>query len=207
MELLEKQKLKMKLTIDQTILDKNGLTLEEFLVLYLGAKDVDIKSVSQSLIAKGLANKDLFFNGRIVVSDKVKDLISTISIDSDKNVIDKDSEFTELATELREIYPAGRKDGTTYMWRGTTAEVAKKLKTLVVKYGYTINREDVLKATKEYVNSFNGNYRYMQLLKYFILKSVRDADGNVDIKSELMSLIENSDQIDAQRDDWVSNMI
>lgn len=138
----------MKLTIDQTILDKNGLTLEEFLVLYLGAKDVDIKSVSQSLIAKGLANKDLFFNGRIVVSDKVKDLISTISIDSDKNVIDKDSEFTELATELREIYPAGRKDGTTYMWRGTTAEVAKKLKTLVVKYGFTINKEDVIRLLK-----------------------------------------------------------
>lgn len=197
----------MKLTIDQTVLDKNGLTLEEFLVLYLGAKDVDIESVSQSLIAKGLADKDLFSNGKIVVSDKIKDLISTISIDSDKNVIDKDSEFMKLATELREIYPAGRKDGTTYMWRGTTAEVAKKLKTLVVKYGYTINREDVLKATKEYVNSFNGNYRYMQLLKYFILKSVRDADGNVDIKSELMSLIENSGQIDAQRDDWVSNMI
>ena len=47
----------------------------------------------------------------------------------------------------------------------------------------------------------------MQLLKYFILKSVKDADGNVDIKSELMSLIENSDQIDAQKDDWVSNMV
>lgn len=197
----------MKLTIDQTVLDKNGLTLEEFLVLYLGAKDVDIESVSQSLIAKGLADKDLFSNGRIVISDKVKDLVSTISIDSDKNVIDKDSEFTELATELREIYPAGRKDGTTYMWRGTTAEVAKKLKTLVVKYGFTINKEDVIKATKEYVSSFNGNYRYMQLLKYFILKSVKDADGNVDIKSELMSFIENSGQLDKQKEDWVSNMI
>ena len=197
----------MKLTIDQTILDKNNLTLEEFLVLFLSAREVDIGAISQSLVAKGLADKDLFSSGKLVISNKVKDLISTISIESDKNVIDKDSEFTELATELREIYPAGRKDGTTYMWRGTTAEVAKKLKTLVVKYGYTINREDVLKATKEYVNSFNGNYRYMQLLKYFILKSVRDADGNVDIKSELMSLIENSDQIDAQRDDWVSNMI
>ena len=197
----------MKLTIDQTILDKNNLTIEEFLVLFLSAREVDIGVISQSLVAKGLADKDLFSSGKLVISDKVKDLISTISIDSDKNVIDKDSEFIELATELREIYPAGRKDGTTYMWRGTTAEVAKKLKTLVVKYGYTINREDVLKATKEYVNSFNGNYRYMQLLKYFILKSVRDADGNVDIKSELMSLIENSDQIDAQRDDWVSNMI
>ena len=197
----------MKLTIDQTILDKNNLTIAEFLVLFLSAREVDIGVISQSLVAKGLADKDLFSSGKLVISDKVKDLISAISIDSDKNVIDKDSEFTELATELREIYPAGRKDGTTYMWRGTTAEVAKKLKTLVVKYGYTINREDVLKATKEYVNSFNGNYRYMQLLKYFILKSVKDADGNVDIKSELMSLIENSDQIDAQRDDWVSNMI
>ncbi len=197
----------MKLTIDQTVLDKNGLTLEEFLVLYLGAKDVDIESVSQSLIAKGLADKDLFSNGRIVISDKVKDLVSTISIDSDKNVIDKDSEFIELATELREIYPAGRKDGTTYMWRGTTAEVAKKLKTLVVKYGFTINKEDVIKATKEYVSSFNGNYRYMQLLKYFILKSVKDADGNVDVKSELMSIIENSSQLDSQREDWVSDMV
>ena len=197
----------MKLTIDQTILNKNNLTLEEFLVLFLSAREVDIGVISQSLVAKGLADKDLFSSGKLVISDKVKDLVSTISIESDKNVIDKDSEFTELATELREIYPAGRKDGTTYMWRGTTAEVAKKLKTLVVKYGYTINREDVLKATKEYVNYFNGNYRYMQLLKYFILKSVKDADGNVDIKSELMSLIENSDQIDAQRDDWVSNMI
>lgn len=197
----------MKLTIDQTILDKNGLTLEEFLVLYLGTKDVDIESISQSLIAKGLADKDLFSNGRIVVSDKVKDLVSTISIDSDKNVIDKDSEFTELATKLREIYPAGRKDGTTYMWRGTTAEVAKKLKTLVVKYGFTINKEDVIKATKEYVSSFNGNYRYMQLLKYFILKSVKDADGNVDVKSELMSIIENSGQVNTQRDDWMSTMV
>lgn len=197
----------MKLTIDQTILDKNDLTLEEFLVLYLNAKDVDIGTISQSLVAKGIANKDLFSSGKLVVSDKAKELISTIFTDSEKNVINKDSEFTQLATELREIYPAGRKDGTAYMWRGTTAEVAKKLKTLVVKYGFTINKEDVVKATKEYVNSFNGNYRYMQLLKYFILKSVKDADGNVDVKSELMSIIENSGQLDSRRDDWVSNMI
>lgn len=197
----------MKLTIDQTILDKYNITLEEFLVLYLGAKEVDIESVSQSLIAKGFADKDLFSNGKIVVSDKVKDLISTISIDSDKNVIDKDSEYIELATELRELYPTGRKDGTTYMWRGTTAEVAKKLKTLVVKYGYTLDKEEVIKATKDYISSFNGNYRYMQLLKYFILKSVRDADGNTEVKSELMSLIENSGQVDNQRDNWMSTMV
>ena len=75
----------------------------------------------ESLVAKGLADKNLFSENSIVVSDKVKDLISTIAIDSDKNVIDKDNEFIELANELRELYPAGRKEGTTYMWRGTTA--------------------------------------------------------------------------------------
>lgn len=198
----------MKITIDSNILEQHNITLEEFLVLYLGAKNADIKSISQEVIRKGLATRDLFSDNRyIVVSNKVKDLIASIIVNSDKNIVDKDEEYTRLANKLRELYPTGRKEGTTYMWRGTVSEVARKLKTLVVKYGYNINHDEVIKATKEYVNSFNGNYRYMQLLKYFILKSVRDADGNVEVKSELMSHIENSGQIDEQRNDWVGTMI
>lgn len=197
----------MKLTIDQFVLDKHDLTIEEFMVLYLNANSVNIKTCMDSLVAKGLADKNLFSNGSIVVSDKVKELVSTIAIDSDKNVIDKDAEFIELANELRELYPAGRKEGTTYMWRGTTAEIAKKLKTLVVKYKYSFTREQVIRATKEYVSSFNGNYKKMRLLKYFILKSEKDADDNVNVISELMTLIENEGQIDAQRDDWMSTMV
>ena len=197
----------MRLTIDQTVLEKHNLTVSEFMILYLSANSVDIKSCIDSLIAKGLADKNLFSEGSIVVSDKIKDLVSTIAIDSDKSVIDKDAEFIELANELRELYPAGRKEGTTYMWRGTTAEIAKKLKTLVVKYKYSFTKEQVLKATKEYISSFNGNYKKMRLLKYFILKSERDADDNVNVISELMTLIENEGQIDAQRDDWISTMV
>lgn len=197
----------MRLTIDQFVLDKHDLTIEEFMVLYLNANSVNIKTCMDSLVAKGLADKNLFSNGSIVVSDKVKELVSTIAIDSDKNVIDKDAEFIELANELRELYPAGRKEGTTYMWRGTTAEIAKKLKTLVVKYKYSFTREQVIRATKEYVSSFNGNYKKMRLLKYFILKSEKDADDNVNVISELMTLIENEGQIDAQRDDWMSTMV
>lgn len=197
----------MRLTIDQTVLDKHGLTIGEFMVLYLNANSVNIKSCMESLVAKGLADKDLFSEGNIVVSDKVKDLVSTIAIDSDKSVIDKDAEFIELANELRELYPAGRKEGTTYIWRGTTAEIAKKLKTLVVKYKYSFTKEQVIKATKEYISSFNGNYKKMRLLKYFILKSERDADDNINVISELMTLIENEGQIDAQRDDWMSTMV
>lgn len=197
----------MRLTIDQSVLDKHELTVEEFMVLYLSANSVNIKSCMDSLVAKDLADKNLFSEGSIVVSDKVKELVSTIAIDSDKSVIDKDAEFIELANELRELYPAGRKEGTTYMWRGTTAEIAKKLKTLVVKYKYSFTREQVLKATKDYISSFNGNYKKMRLLKYFILKSERDADDNVNVISELMTLIENEGQTDAQRDDWMSTMV
>lgn len=197
----------MRLTIDQTVLDKHDLTISEFMVLYLNVNSVDIKSCMDSLVAKGLADKNLFSEGSIVVSDKVKELVSTIAIDSDKSVIDKDAEFIELANELRELYPAGRKEGTTYMWRGTTAEIAKKLKTLVVKYKYSFTREQVIKATKEYINSFNGNYKKMRLLKYFILKSERDADDNVNVISELMTLIENEGQTEVRRDDWMSTMV
>lgn len=197
----------MRLTIDQSVLDKHDLSLNEFMVLYLSVNSVNIKSCMDTLVAKGLADKNLFSEGSIVVSDKVKELVSTIAIDSDKSVIDKDAEFIELANELRELYPAGRKEGTTYMWRGTTAEIAKKLKTLVVKYKYSFTREQVIKATKEYISSFNGNYKKMRLLKYFILKSEKDADDNVNVISELMTLIENEGQTDAQRDDWMSTMV
>ena len=197
----------MKLTIDQTILDKYNISIGEFMILYLSANSIDIKECIESIIKKNLAGRNLFSENNVVVSDKVKDLITTIIIDSDKNIIDKDSEFLELANEMRELYPKGKKEGTTYLWRGTTAEVAKKLKTLVVKYGYSFSKEQVLKATKEYVNSFNGNYKRMRLLKYFVLKSEKDADDNINIISELMSLIENEGQISEQREDWEATLV
>lgn len=197
----------MKLTIDQVVLDKYNITIGEFMVLYLGANSIDIKSCIESLISKGLADRNLFSNGNVIVSDNIKELLSTIIIDSDKNVIDRDEEFIELAKELQEIFPKGRKPETTYMWRGSVAEVSKKLKTLVVKYKYSFTKEQAIKAAKEYVNSFNGNYKKMRLLKYFILKSDHDADGNVNINSDLMSLIENAGQLDEQREDWMSTMV
>lgn len=196
----------MKLTIDDFVLDKHGLTIGEFMLLYLAANSIDIKTCFTDIITKGYANKDLFSEGNIVVSDNIKDLISTITVESDKNVVDKDNEFLELANELRELYPTGRKEGTTYMWRGTTAEIAKKLKTLVVKYKYSFTKEQVIKATKEYIQSFNGNYKKMRLLKYFILKSEKDADDNVNVISELMTLIENEGQTN-HKEDWMSTMV
>ena len=196
----------MNFNVNQSILDKYQISLEEFLVLYLNSKNVDIKKCSESLVNKGFAEENSFSEGQLIISSNIKELIFSVLIDSDKKVLDKDEEFIALANELRELYPTGRKEGTTYMWRGTAAEVAKKLKTLIVKYGYKFTREQAIKATKEYVSSFNGNYTKMRLLKYFILKLEKDMDNNVNIISEFMSLIENENDI-LETNNWKEELV
>ena len=195
----------MKITIDQSVLDKYGLTLEEFMVMYLSIKPWDIKELVNSIISKGLAGKNLFNDTNVVLSHGEKQIIHDIIIESDRAVIDKDEEFRDLAEKLKELYPPGRKSGTTYMWRGTTTEIAKKLKTLVVKYNCKFTPEQAIEATRKYVESFNGNYKNMRLLKYFILKSVKDADDNVNVLSDMMSLIENEGQ-DNINNDWAAEL-
>lgn len=197
----------MNITINTEVLEKYNLSLEEFMLLYLGYKEVNITQTVENIIAKGLASSDLFASGRLVVSNNVANIISSIIIDSDKKIDNSDERFFKLATQLKELYPAGRKPGTTYMWRGNTAEIAKKLKTLVVKYKFDFTDEQVINATRSYVSSFNGNYTKMRLLKYFILKSERDADNNTNVISELMSIIENEDQHSIEDNDWTSTLI
>lgn len=196
----------MKYTIDTTILQKNNITLEEFLWLFLNRKDVNINQLTNSLVNKGIADKSILDSAKLVLSDKSTTLISSVLIDSDKSVENKDREFEELAKEMQELYPKGRKSGTTYYWRGSLIEITKKLKTLVVKYNIELNKEKILEATKSYVQSFNGDYTKMRLLKYFILKTERDADGNIKITSDLMTLIENSGQEDTDND-WTTRTI
>ena len=88
------------------------------------------------------------------------------------------------------------------MWRDSTAVIARKLKTLVVKYDYEFTEEQALKATKAYVESFNGDYTYMQLLKYFILKTMPDGE----IRSDFMSYIENEGHEDDIGKDWNTSL-
>ena len=197
----------MKLYVNEDVLKKYNLSISEFLILYLGNEDTNLKECTQSLIDKELIHKDLYSDGKIVLSDNTKKLLLSIIVESDAKVIDKDKEFIELAEKLREIYPKGRKEGTTYMWRGTVTEIAKKLKTLVAKYNCKFTQEQAIKATKEYVKSFNGNYTKMRLLKYFILKLDKDADNNVNFISELMSLIENEEDINTVNTDWTSFIV
>lgn len=195
----------MNISISEEILSKWNLTLQEFLFLLFNIKEGDTEECITSLVNKGWAARNLYDQTKIVISNNRKDDVATILVDSEK--VDTKLEFEDLADKLREIFPKGKKPGTTYMWRDTTAVIAKKLKILVTKYNCKFTEEQAIKATQAYVSSFNGNYKYMQLLKYFILKTPTNASGDVELRSDFMSYIDNAGQEDQLREDWMSNMI
>lgn len=179
--------------IDEKTLAKNNITLDEFLLMLFYSKGYSINDTKDSLLNKGYAQKDLFNELSLVITDKYKNLIADILIDSDKITYNKDSEFKELAAKLKQLYPKGKKAGTNYLWRDSDALIARKLKLLVSKYNFTFTEEEALQATKRYVDSFNGNYTYMQLLKYFILKTDTKTG---EFRSDFMALIENKDDVE-----------
>lgn len=113
--------------------------------------------------------------------------------------------YEVLAEKLIELYPKGKKEGTAYMWRDSKNIIAKRLKALVNRYNVSFTDEQAVNATKRYVESFNGNYTYMQLLKYFISKRT-PVDGSIEETSQLLSYIENESQEDSNKD-WTTKLI
>lgn len=117
----------------------------------------------------------------------------------------KQDRFVILASKLRELYPTGKKDGTTLQWRDSAPLLALRLKKLV-QMGAEFTDEQAIKATERYVKSFNGNYRYMQVLKYFILKRGNNIIGDQDANSTLLAYIENEDNPEFDSS-WNNNLI
>lgn len=107
-----------------------------------------------------------------------------------------------LANQMRQIFPEGRKGGSPYTWRDSPKLIAQRLQIFFSKFDeYT--DEQILEATRKYVESFSTDKTYMQLLKYFIWK--RDlATG--EYRSDLAALIENPEQ-DINNDDWTTTMV
>lgn len=196
----------MKLAIDEKILAENNLTLNEYLFLLFNARGGDIHECITTLIAKGWAGADLFDDTKVVLSDNTKENVFNVLVDSDKLVEDKQGDFEAIANKLREIFPKGNKAGTNYNWRGSTAEIARKLKNLVVKYGCRFTDEEAIEATKAYVASFNGDYKYMKLLKYFLLKTPRNNNGDVEIESDFMTYLENKGAAEEHNGNWAVDL-
>lgn len=177
----------MKLSIDTTILSKYSMCLREFLALLFPYLGIRHEEAYNSAIAKGLADADLTSSHELVLSDNTKNLVAKVLIESsDKLQQSPVKDFDALALVLQDLYPPGNKSGTTYPWRGTTGEIAQKLRTLVVLHDFSFTEEEAIRATEQYVQEFK-DYKYMKLLKYFLLHT-----KNTEINSDFMTIIENN---------------
>lgn len=197
----------MTISINESICKKNGLNLAELLAILLVKTDTDIPKLFQSLEEKEILVKDIF--GGYLITQRWDDVASTILLDSDKERQEPDK-LEELAIKLAEIFPKGKKTGTCHYFKGNKKDNILRLKKFFKRYGNKYTEEQILEAAKNYVSSFNGNYQYMRILKYFIWKDVRkiDAEGNpyTDETSDLATLIENANAIDSIKEDWTISL-
>ena len=142
--------------------------------------------------------------GKTVLTVEGINLVEDVFLNSEfKESFSEEDRYDNLAKKLQELFPKGKKPGTNYMWRDSYSIIARKLRTVVKKFGIGFTDEEAILATKKYVNSFKGDYRYMQLLKYFILKK----DTNtLEENSQFLSYLENLNDADIDADnpsnDW-----
>ena len=74
-----------------------------------------------------------------------------------------------------------------------------RLSKFFLKYGNNHTDEEIINATKRYVDSFNGNYQYMQLLKYFIWKN--KVTGEEVVRGRIVGEVERQSQLAAWLED------
>ena len=192
----------MKLIIDSDACLNNGTCIGEVLLLYEYALKISPESMKQSLIDKGYITNagDLF--GRYTATDKAVKLLDNVLADSS---VDDDTKITELATKLKELYPKGKKEGTNQFWADGVSIIVKRLKIFYKKYGFYDN-DIIIKATEDYIKSFNGDYRFMKTLKYFLWSEKVNKAGEVEPTSDLLTYIENADEVDELNNDWINDL-
>lgn len=196
----------MIVNVDDKVCEANGITKDEAFILaaiQYGTEDMYNHLIKEGYITK--INSSCYeLNKKYTITNRGINLFSDIVLNSDRNIAESSNSISELASKLREIYPTGKMPGTTYYYKGNLQDIEKKLKSFKKRYGnYT--DEDIIKATENYIKSFNGNYTYLKLLKYFIWKDEK-RDGETIATSVLADWIENEGQEDCLSNDWTSTL-
>ena len=189
--------------ITKETLDKFGVSLREFASLLMCTDEIDESEIVATLDAT--KDKELVYRYRVngspykyIISDTGKDLIERMSAytASKESSID----FLGVASKMRQMFPKGIKEGTNSRWVDGLSLVAKRLRQFVEKYG-EYSEDEILDATKRYVDSFNGNYQKMRTLRYFIWADKRNpGTGQVEYTSDLLSYIEDTEDTNLTND-------
>lgn len=192
----------MNININEKVCEENNLSVAK--VLALAAIQYSTPNDYEELIKEGLItkyNESMFEpERRYSLMAKAEELLTKIIINSDNNITKRSTNIEELADKLRNIYPSGKIYNTNYYYRCNRQDIINKLKTFFKMYGTKYTDEQIINATQKYIKSFNGNYAYLKLLKYFIWKDERLKGESV--QSLLADFIENESSEDITNDDW-----
>ena len=184
------------------------MTIAEVLAVLLVKANVDIPGLYNQLVAKKVLVKENGFNS-LLVTHHWDDVVTTILLNSEP-IKKPENEIEALADALMQTFPQGKKDGTAQYWRGNRREISLRLKKFFKLYGNAYTTEEMVEAAKKYVEGFNGVYRYMRVLKYFIWKDERKLmeDGSTKVieVSELANYLENANQEEDLKEDWTSTL-
>lgn len=198
----------MKIVLSREGCNKNNVSIGEILMLLAYYNKVELEEAHKLLIEKGYITAErnnLFQEKGWRVTRKGSELLDSVVLDSESSE-KSDKDILILAGKLKEVFPAGKKDGTSNYWAEGKALIAKRLKAFFKKYGTGYTDEQIINAAKKYVEGFNGDYQFMRTLKYFIFKD-RDIAGEREYTSDLLNYIENAGQEDTLKDDWNTELI
>lgn len=195
----------MRILIDTDYVYSNNLTTEEVLVLLAYYMKVDKAKIMAALKEKGYITQDgsLFNDWR--VSEAGVSALNNLIYDSSKEVPKKSNALSEFADKLRAVFPKGYKetgDGK-YSWRGTNKEIVDRLRKFYMQYGTKYSEEDILNATKKYVEAHQNSDK-MRVLKYFIMK--KDLKQGFEV-SDLADILENGESLEDSTKDWRTTMV
>lgn len=193
----------MKVTIDEKQCKKRGLQPEEVLLSLFFRCGAELAVVTDALLKKEVL---VLVDGKYYVTQHWSDVIDEILVDS-SGAVDDEIRLLNLAEKMRKCFPAGKMPGTPYYYRCNNREVILKMKKFFLQYGnYT--DDAIIDATKKFIASYNGNYKYLPLVKYFISKNktVQDEDGTNHIveTSTLATYLENKEDDIEYNEDWLS---
>ena len=195
----------MTITINEDVCESLGLSMPEVLALALVKTGTDIPLLFANLEDKKAIVKDMF--NKYLVTMGYDERLSSVLLDSDKDRQPQDR-IELLASQMMELFPALKKAGSSQYFRGNRKDVTLRLKKFFKLYGNKFSNEQILAATKKYVESFNGNYTYMRVLKYFIWKDEKRVDsdgmGYVNEISDLATYIENNGK--EFNTEWAANL-
>lgn len=201
----------MKLTIDENACKKVKLSLPEVLMITLVKTGVNIETLLKQMKEKQiLIEEHTILGTNLLVTQRWSDLSDRALLSADKSVPDN-KRLENLAKSLMEVFPAGKKEGTSQYWKGNLRDNTLRLAKFFKLYGDKYTDEQMIEAAKNYVSSHNGKYQYMRVLKYFIWKDARkvnsEGESYIEEVSDLAAFIENAKDEKNLKEDWMSTMI